>query len=997
MAEPAALDAEEPAPLLLSARFFNPDRITRLQRSLGNGRVQRLLSGVIQRDTATTPAPGSSGNVPTDVPAPEVLASDQELILKIEVVEKVRQREANRKKQETQIAQSGAPDLRPSLGQTVPGVSVLDETSLAMLASVGLSRLPEDERASQKGQQTALGPFAPASQSLEFQLSSMFGNKLRTVTHFLLDRNKTVAERERDRYKGDNLADVKGLKDAAWDLAEEGKKVSLGKALMDASKAGKEAKDKGEAGGSLVGDTVVEYSKALQKFNDLLKVKGQQFPILHTQGLDFLQLSRTNNSAVAGFLAGPAAKVLADIATTKDHLSKGDLDPWTLVRVRAETRRHLGIKDGSAAARMLDKELEARTRAQTYTAIAEAAIMIAVSLAAAVPGLQLVALSGAAALSAMSANQAYKQYKMEAAAAGSAIDSAAAIGSEYPDGFWIAVAICGAVIDAGAALMAFREVVAGLKLAKEAADIEKAVQKGVNAIPENKFAVDPKTGKLIERATLFGRLKDQAVAQFGRVVASEKLGGIVQDVLKGIIAGKPFTVLDDAACKLLLRQHGNWKQLVEELMRSGPKGEKVAIGLQQHRQRVLASLERRFGAKPLPDASLTAVSDVDLNIAGRGAGAKVLQAEAQMAKDFGAGWADAYRMAFYTESSRLLAYRSVLEGLTDAEKAIYLKKAMDQLTPRITLLNEAKSLAHAGEDAAAAARVRERAGKLGLDVSALEREAARLKSAAAAEERAKLLTEVDGLMNRLSSKELSAGARQDLALEISAKQLEANFLSREAYIGPAAMLGPGKVQSTTEAFHGAHSQLEMLEHILHESGGDVAVAMREYEAYKYINRFSGFAMAGGVPDAEFQAFANISEYVYRTNRVAQRAVGTLITDDVLAGATKFRPATAAEIAEAKLASGKLPGVTKSGLVISPDESVMTSGGKTATGGFWIRPADSGVAQSALSDDTVRQLYASFNKKANEALPKLQKAGLEGRPVTQPLPPKDAPPPVRQGS
>ncbi len=982
-AEPAVVDADPAEQAERTTLPFDPARLFGLQRSVGNARVQRLLAGVIQRDTGTPPPAPAAG--PTGVAAPAMSASDQELILKIEVVEKVRQREADRRKQEAKIAATGQPDLRPSLGQPVPDTSKLDETSVAMLASVGLTRLPEDERADQKAQQF-LTPPGPTSQSLESQLSIMFENRMVEVTHFLLDRNKAVAERERDRYTAGNPTDVKGLKDAAWALSEANKEVSIGKSLMDASK---------QKGGDLAGATIRDFAVRLKKFNDLLKVHGLQYPILHTPGLDFLLLSRTNNAAVAKLLSGPAAKVLADIATTNDHLKKGELDLWTLGRVRVETRRHLGIKDGSAAAAILDKTLAAKTRSQTYTAIAEAAIMIAVSLAAALPGLQPLALTGAALLSAMSAHEAYKHYTMEAAAAGSAIDSASAIGSEYPDGFWIAVAICGAVVDAGAALMAFREIVAGLKIAKEAGDIEKAVQKGVGTIPEAKYAIDPKTNKPFTAAVLVGRVKDKAVAQFAKVLASEKLGGIVQDVLKGIIAGKPFKVLDDTACKLLLKQHGNWKQLVEELLRSGPKGEKVAVGLQQHRQRVLATLERRFGAKTLPDASLTAVSDVDLNIAGRGAGAKVLDAEAFMAKEFGAGWAEAYRMAFYTDSSRLLAYRSVLEGLTEAEKAAYLKKALDRLTPRITLLNEAKSLAHAGEDAAAAARVRERAGKLGLDVSAVEREAGRLKSAAAPEERAKLLKEVDGLTERLGAKDLSPGARQDLALEISMKQLEANFLSKEAYIAPAAMLGPGKVGSVTEAFHGAHSQLEMLEHILHECGGDVAVAMREYEAYKYINRFSQFAMAGGIPDAEFQAFSNIAEYVYRTNRTAQRAAATIITDDLLAGATKFRPATAAEVAEAKVATGKLPGVTRSGLVVSPDENIMT-GGKAATGGFYIRPADSGVAQAALSDDTVRQLYGSFNKKANDALPKLQKAGLEGRPVTQPLPPKDTPPPLRQG-
>ncbi len=932
---------------------LSPEQVNSLQRAIGNARVQSLLGGRIQRDpaTAASPAPAPAA-VPTDVPAPALSATDQQLILTIEVVEQVRRREADRKKAEAKVAATGVPDLRPALGQPIPDTTQYDATSREMLASVGLTRLPEDERADAKAQQAALGPFAPKTESLEGRFSVMFGNRLSEVTRFLLDRNEAVAKRERDRYKGDNLADVKALKDAAWELAEADKEASVAKSLLDAAKKGPKDAQGGGGGGDLAGDTIKSFITRVQKLNDLKKVHGQRFPILHQlAGPDYLQLSRTNNAAVAAFIAGPAAKVLKDIAETKDHLSKGELDPWKLERVRAETMRHLHIAPDSAAGKLVERELKARQSADTWTHLAEGALMIAVSLAAALPGLQLVGLAGAAALSAMSAADAYKQYKIDEAAAGSALDSAAAIGAEYPDGMFVALAICGAVVDAGVALLAFREVVAGLKVAKEVADVEKAVQKGVDTIPEAKLVVDPKTGKPVAKASLLARIRDEAVARLGRVLSSQKVSGIVQDVLKGVIGGKPFKTLDDVACKLLLRQHGNWKQLVEELLKSGPKGERVAAALQQHRQKLLKVLENRFGAKPLPDASVTAISDVDLNIAGRGAGARVLQAEAFMAKEYGGGWAEAYRMAFYTESSRLLAYRNVLEGLSEAEKAAYLKKAMDQLTPRITLLNEAKSLAHAGQDAAAAERVRERATKLGLDVAAVEREAARLNGPSAADERAKLLKEVDGLMDRMGSKSLSPAARQDLALEISAKQLEANFLSREAYIGPAAMLGAGKVQSVTEAFHGAHSQLEMLEHILHECGGDVGVAMREYEAYKYINRFSQFAMAGGIADPEFQAFANISEYVYRTNRMAQRAAGTVVTDQTIAGAGK------------------------------------------GAGGFYIRPADTGV-QPALSDETVRQLYGSFNKKANDAVVKLQKAGLEGKPVTQPLPPTDTPPPVR---
>ena len=64
--------------------------------------------------------------------------------------------------------------------------------------------------------------------------------------------------------------------------------------------------------------------------------------------------------------------------------------------------------------------------------------------------------------------------------------------------------------------------------------------------------VDPKTKQPFSRASLFGRIKDRAVSEFGKLLQNQKISGIVQDVLKGIIAGKPFKVIVIACMRKLL-------------------------------------------------------------------------------------------------------------------------------------------------------------------------------------------------------------------------------------------------------------------------------------------------------------------------------------------------------------------------------------------------------------------------------------------------------------
>lgn len=71
------------------------------------------------------------------------------------------------------------------------------------------------------------------------------------------------------------------------------------------------------------------------------------------------------------------------------------------------------------------------------------------------------------------------------------------------------------------------------------------------------------------------------------------------------------------------------------------------------------------------------------------------------------------------------------------------------------------------------------------------------------------------------------------------KQMEANFFTIEAYIGPGSMLKNNMMDDPAMLkFRKIFSNLEMIEHIIGTTNGSIIKAAREYELYKYVNRIS---------------------------------------------------------------------------------------------------------------------------------------------------------------
>jgi hypothetical protein len=185
------------------------------------------------------------------------------------------------------------------------------------------------------------------------------------------------------------------------------------------------------------------------------------------------------------------------------------------------------------------------------------------------------------------------------------------------------------------------------------------------------------------------------------------------------------------------------------------------------------------------------------------------------------------------------------------------------MTKRITALveqyNFARMLEHAGDDAAALRRVESTAQSLGVDLEQVK-PLLTMDATAKAARRQALLLEVDALQAEYGA--ATGAGKAELAEQISSKQLEANYFSYEANIGPGSIKLSGvRGLEMQESYQAALTQLEMIEHIMAESGGDVALASREYELFKYVGRFGDIAERAGMDSARLRYLRNQAKAV----------------------------------------------------------------------------------------------------------------------------------------
>ncbi|MBA2255116.1 MAG: hypothetical protein H0W07_08390, partial [Chloroflexi bacterium] len=321
----------------------------------------------------------------------------------------------------------------------------------------------------------------------------------------------------------------------------------------------------------------------------------------------------------------------------------------------------------------------------------------------------------------------------------------------------------------------------------------------------------------------------------------------------------------------LLVEHGNWKGLMGMLEKGSPEMRQASQKLLARRAAIYAEVEEKFGAKMAGTASQEAISDVDAATKGVDAGKKMIEAEEFVKAKYGAGWSEVLRMNFYTEAGRLTFYEKIMPGLSAVDRA----KLLGDVTAEAEKLNIAKMLHHAADDPKRIAEVEAYAAKMGVNVKDPRVTEMLGKMAIAGDkERNKLLLEIDDLVKRYHAAEAGSPEQIDLAKKITFKQMEANSLTVEAYIGPGAgrMTVSGIKVVGPEAYQAAMSNLEMIQHIMHEVSGDVATASREYEVYKYMNRFAEAADAAGVKHTSLDYWKNFSGFVASTERGATSTV-----------------------------------------------------------------------------------------------------------------------------
>lgn len=363
---------------------------------------------------------------------------------------------------------------------------------------------------------------------------------------------------------------------------------------------------------------------------------------------------------------------------------------------------------------------------------------------------------------------------------------------------------------------------------------------------------------------------------------------------------------DGQTTKSLLETFGNWRDLIMHLQ-SEPANHMYAYlvdYLGSYREEIVRDLGRRFGLELSdPHASTHANSDVDLATGGTDAGRKLIQAEAHMREHFGRNWSELLRMNFYTQAERLFIYEQIPNLTSSAE----LGTLQARVTEMSEVLNFARMMQHASGNPESVSRIEGLMNHLSAEQQAAVRALAAESPQDAQRRLAVLHNDIDTLHGRfealrsytgdgippdatgalpptlpqhlrtaiegsLTPQELMAA----LAQAITELQMHANFRTEEAYISPGAgrQVVRGVAVSGHEAYQSGLSNLEMMEHVLHQGGGDVEVAIREYEMYKYLFRFiTAMQLSGVRVDSFMLAYYQAAYDIYRQNRTALQGVG----------------------------------------------------------------------------------------------------------------------------
>jgi len=344
---------------------------------------------------------------------------------------------------------------------------------------------------------------------------------------------------------------------------------------------------------------------------------------------------------------------------------------------------------------------------------------------------------------------------------------------------------------------------------------------------------------------MMARLRSQAnqepLAFRQRTILLTRLLDPDSDTHKALRRGDHHEIME------LLRGYGNWKQAIEILKLGGPATTEIAAHLVAKRRELIEEL-RLAGAYLDPKASTEDISDVDFAFKGADAGARMLAKERELERRYGRNWRAMWRMNLYTDGDYLTRYTTVADRLPEPQR----REILLDLTHRTEHYCFARMLEATAGHHQARQLVEALAQRLGYPLDSARRVVAyfhEMGPEGRRERRERLLITIDQQEKRLAGA-TGHDERVRLAAEISQLQMEANFLSVEANLGPGAnreLLGKVKVAGL-EAYQAAlNHYTAFVEHKV-EVGSESA-----YELTKYGRR--------GVQSSEVPGLEHSPEYL----------------------------------------------------------------------------------------------------------------------------------------
>jgi hypothetical protein len=354
-------------------------------------------------------------------------------------------------------------------------------------------------------------------------------------------------------------------------------------------------------------------------------------------------------------------------------------------------------------------------------------------------------------------------------------------------------------------------------------------------------------------------------------------------------------LFDDGACRKFLGEFGSWEATIGALRDGVGKADGIPLHqrkllmatLQRHRNKIIAVLDAKFEAKAVGAASKNPESDADLNLSGNDAGARLLACRQLLDAQY-PGWGKTYRMALMIGAERVTSLESAVTSLSLVEREA-IRKTVSLEVEALTTARRLRSMASPDERANLLKDLNPEQRNLAEGVAAMsDAEVGKRHDAA--------LLAGDDAMSKLSAAK-TPEEKLKWSKEATRQQMLANALGSEAYVAPASveafvkapdaagMRRVLKMLDPARRYDVLLDQIDMIHHQVHGAGG-VLGALRNYETYKYIERFIATIEAAGIEDPRMNYLKSIADLHYRVDRQASKAVRKPISIKDLAGGVK---------------------------------------------------------------------------------------------------------------